>query len=402
VKPPNPLYSSLFHPEWHEQLGNIPWNRNTAIATIQEIAKNTDRHFDRNQLWPEHPDDQEWSSKVPSTSLYWGASGVAHALHFLQSKGYFESECASIEVFENARSVYLGTPDSKKYSPGLYMGELGILLLQFRWYPSAALATAIERCIHATSLMKECDVMWGSPGGLIAAVKMSEWTSDLARWQPIIEKLAFELAHKLQEVDGKHLWAQNIGGSIRYYLGPVHGLTGNWFALEQAEKYLQSGSLDVTRNKIVHTLKTLSVQEGNYVNWYAHTPQSKFLLQFCHGAPGIILTTHRLWNVDGFSETLLAAAECTWHAGPLSHETGTCHGTAGNGHAFLRMHQLTADAKWLDRARLFAMHAIAQSDRRAKEVGRRRFSGLSGDLGLALYLHACIAIDPDFPYLEKF
>ena len=61
--------------------------------------------------------------------------------------------------------------------------------------------------------------------------------------------------------------------------------------------------------------------------------------------------------------TILAAGRAVWHAGPLAKGYGLCHGTAGNGYAFLKLWQRTGDSAWLDRARSFAMHAIAQRDR---------------------------------------
>jgi Lanthionine synthetase C-like protein len=71
-------------------------------------------------------------------------------------------------------------------------------------------------------------------------------------------------------------------------------------------------------------------------------------------------------------DLLVAAGELTWAAGPLAKGPGLCHRTAGNGYAFLKLFKRTGDERWLDRARAFAMHAIAQSDRDAAEYGRRR------------------------------
>ena len=69
-------------------------------------------------------------------------------------------------------------------------------------------------------------------------------------------------------------------------------------------------------------------------------------------------------------------------AGPLAKGPGLCHGTAGNGYAFLKLHRRTG-AALAPRARAFAMHAIAQSERDGP-----RASLWTGDLGVALYLRA--------------
>ena len=44
-----------------------------------------------------------------------------------------------------------------------------------------------------------------------------------------------------------------------------------------------------------------------------------------------------------------------------------CHGTGGNGYAFLKLHRRTGDPVWLERARAFAMTAIAQCRETARD-----------------------------------
>ena len=58
----------------------------------------------------------------------------------------------------------------------------------------------------------------------------------------------------------------------------------------------------------------------------------------------------------------------------------------------LKLLKRTRDRKWLDRARRFAMHALEQ---RTGEHGL-----LEGDLGIALYLRACIDVDDRWPLLD--
>ena len=99
-------------------------------------------------------------------------------------------------------------------------------------------------------------------------------------------------------------------------------------------------------------------------------------------------------------DVLLAAGDLTWTAGPLIKGAGLCHGTAGNGYAFLKLFRRTADERWLDRARAFAVHAIAQSERDAATYGIRRYSLYTGDPGLALYLMHCIDGTDEWPGLD--
>lgn len=69
-------------------------------------------------------------------------------------------------------------------------------------------------------------------------------------------------------------------------------------------------------------------------------------------------------------ELMLKGGALTWAAGPLAKGSNLCHGTGGNGYAFLRLHERTGEALWLDRARAFAMNAIAQWREAREAVGR--------------------------------
>ena len=95
-------------------------------------------------------------------------------------------------------------------------------------------------------------------------------------------------------------------------------------------------------------------------------------------------------------ELLLAGTRLTWEAGPHGPEKGfgICHGTAGNGYALLAAFQRTGDEQWLDRARRFAMHALAQA-----EEGLGRFSLWTGDPGAALFATDCLAGECRYPIL---
>jgi hypothetical protein len=89
-------------------------------------------------------------------------------------------------------------------------------------------------------------------------------------------------------------------------------------------------------------------------------------------------------------DALIAAGELVWMAGPLTKGGGLCHGTAGNGYTFLKLFRRTGDERWLERARAFAMHAIAQCERHASTYSMRRYSLYTGDPGVAVYLMQCI------------
>jgi hypothetical protein len=57
----------------------------------------------------------------------------------------------------------------------------------------------------------------------------------------------------------------------------------------------------------------------------------------------------------------------------------------------------TGDELWLERARHFAMHALAQVERLRSEHGHGRYSLWTGDVGAALYAADCIEGTSNYP-----
>ena len=124
----------------------------------------------------------------------------------------------------------------------------------------------------------------------------------------------------------------------------------------------------------------------------------QIVLQWCTGAPGVIAGA---WNYLD-EDLVLAGAELIWRAGAHRDEKGhgLCHGTSGNGFALLHAFARTGDEHWLERARRFAVHALAQAERIATANGRRRYSLFTGDVGTALFAAACLDADPRFPIVD--
>ena len=102
------------------------------------------------------------------------------------------------------------------------------------------------------------------------------------------------------------------------------------------------------------------------------------------------ITAHLDYYKALHEELAEAGGELAWRAGPLQKGANLCHGTAGNGYAFLALLERTGDELWLTRARAFALHAAGQVERSRSEYGRGRYMLWTGDLGTALYLADCI------------
>ena len=114
------------------------------------------------------------------------------------------------------------------------------------------------------------------------------------------------------------------------------------------------------------------------------------------------MTERRSHRETSSSQTCVAGGELTWQAGPLAKGAGLCHGTAGNGYAFLKLLKRTGNELWLERAQAFAMRAIEQIEQATATYGRGRYTLWTGDLGTALYLHSCLTATAAFPTLDHF
>jgi hypothetical protein len=156
---------------------------------------------------------------------------------------------------------------------------------------------------------------------------------------------------------------------------------------------------------IVNTIVRTATCRDGQVNWRATllAPEggARFLMQFCHGAPGFVICLGDL-PANDLDSLLIAAGETVWSAGPLTKGSNLCHGTAGNGYAFLKLYRRTREALWLDRARAFAMHGIAQTEADRRRHGQGRYSLWTGDPGFAIYLWHCLEGTDLFPTLDVF
>jgi hypothetical protein len=144
--------------------------------------------------------------------------------------------------------------------------------------------------------------------------------------------------------------------------------------------------------KTHETIERAAVVEDGLANWPPYDDgklvrkDGVIRVQWCHGAPGMVTTFADAPFATSELETLmLDAGRLVWAAGPLAKGSNLCHGTGGNGYAFLKLFRRTKDSMWLERARAFAMTAIAQCREKRAEIGRGRYSLWTGDVGAALF-----------------
>ena len=348
----------LWDPSAHQPLAEDGWDAERARAAITTIASHTEDAFAGG--WPAHPLDTDPGDAGPWRGLYLGGAGVVDALRRLSERGLVE--------LRRDYEPYLEQLEGDVEGPSLMFGETGVLLVRQRLSPSQATADRLRELVTANADAEQRELIWGSPGTMLAARELGFDEG----WQQSAERL---LAARDPDTG---LWEQNLYGRIDRHLGPAHGFAGCVLALGGV-----AGAADTARR--------YAVVEDGLANWPAHDDgvlvrNGTIRLQWCHGAPGMVTSLG-----DALDEDLaLAGGELTWRAGPLAKGAGLCHGTAGNGYAFLTLLARTGDERWLDRARRFAGHSIAQVERARAEHGQGRYSLWTGDPGTALYLADCI------------
>jgi hypothetical protein len=295
---------------------------------------------------------------------------------------------------------YLARPDFTEITsgaavPSLWMGEAGILLVAHRLAPARWQEERLLACVRANAANPTRELMWGSPGTMLAAAAMHE-RSGAPEW---VEAWR-ESAQWLWDEWRGDLWQQDLYGQAVSYLGPAHGFAGNVHALARG------GLLDDDRRAELEARAVAAVlahaqRDGDLAQWPPAIGSTVVRTQWCHGAPGIVASLAPVAPRDArLTDVLVAGGELTWRAGPLVKGAGLCHGTAGNGYAFLKLFERTGDERWLDRARAFAIHAAEQVERTRVAYGRGRYTLWTGDAGTALYLSSCLTATAAMPTLD--
>lgn len=390
--------SFLYDPDRHVPLTDARWSADGARAEITDILRDIADGQQVDGGWPLHPlDEESYPANGAKWALYAGAAGVVIGTEILRRAGYAAPDLrAHLPLFH---ANYLRDPDVGEVEAGLQIGELGILVPAILADPgNEVLSQRAEHCMQVLISHPAWEVTSGQTGMMYAALALYRRTGQ-ERWK----------AHYLAGADalfdawtehaegGGWLWRNRIFGGERNYLGACHGVAGNLNVLLTGRDLLPAHMIETAMVRAAETLARHALRQDGMANWFVSTPPTpgRLLMHWCHGAPGIV-TALSPALMDGsdaartLDELIMAAGALVWHAGPLKKGAGLCHGTAGNGYAFLALYHRTGEIIWLDRARAFAAHGIEQRRQHRREFAQARFSLMTGDVGLAAYLHHCL------------
>ena len=397
--------------ERHEPLISIQWDEPSVRACIDAIVRDAINRYTPEALWPSHP--QESFSPDARWNLYVGAAGSIWALNHLAGKAAaieqpdFSTALTAL-IAPNRKWLYGEKAKNDPFAAhGFLTGDTGILLVQACLGDPEELAEQIGSIVDANRDNPAREFMWGSPGTMLASLWLYDCTGKQI-WVDRFRRDAAILWKRLEFFDAArcHLWTQNLYGHEALHIGAVHGFAGNSFPVLRGWRFLSPDEQSRWAERLAESLRRTALWKDDCANWPQsvgkHRPgRTAMLVQHCHGAPGIV-TCFAQFPDSTIDDLLIAGGEMTWCAGPLRKGPGLCHGTAGNGYAFLKLFGRTGDTIWLDRARAFAMHAVAQHVRDAEVYGQFRYTLWTGDLGLAIYLWNCINAADEFPSLDSF
>jgi hypothetical protein len=392
----NPLYD----PAQHRPLEAEPWSESEARAAIEAIAADAISAYRGPELlWPNAPADLDNEPDRPFRNVYFGAAGVAWALDLLARDGLAPQLPGLAELAATLPDAFRAAPELVQLepppAPSLIFGESGILLAAEEIDADVTRRDQLERCVRRNARHPALELCWGSPGTMVAALRLWRRTGE-ERWREAWLDSAQWLLSEWRE----DVWVQDLYGKQHKLTGAGHGFAGNAFAL-LAGRDLLGASADAVGVRIATALRELAVEQDSLAQWFPHADveTERRPLQWCHGSPGIVTSLAALAPDEETDRLLAAGGELVWRAGPLVKGPGLCHGTAGNAYAFLALHARSGDERWLECAQAFAMDAVADVGRRRAGSGRGRYTLFTGDLGVALLLRSCLAVDPTFPLL---
>jgi hypothetical protein len=407
----------------HVPLRLLRWDAGDAAKAIDEIVTDALERFSPERFWPAHPQDDGCADG--NSSIYFGAAGVIWGLEYLTSMAPHAGADFRPVLRGLLRKTWeeMATFGDYAQTGSLLFGDLGTAMVIMRLAPEAFIADHVYARASANMQLPVRELMWGLPGSMLACLAMDQISREKGkakeqekdkdhvqpqpdpRWRALFELQAERLLAELQDTAAGPIWVQDLYGRQQIYLGPVHGYAGNMIPLVRGWEWLTESQRARVADAVPRTLSKNAWRDDGRATWPAVVTEAPppWPCQHCHGAAGMVTTfADAPFTSPELEKLLQEGGDFIWAAGPLAKGSNLCHGTGGNGYAFLKLYQRTKDPLWLERARSFAMTAIAQCREARAEVGRGRYSLWTGDIGLAIYLWDCVKGTPRFPTVDVF
>ncbi|CAG8668995.1 4160_t:CDS:2, partial [Ambispora leptoticha] len=131
------------------------------------------------------------------------------------------------------------------------------------------------------------------------------------------------------------------------YIGAAHGAAGILTILLQFPEKVKE-TYEQIRDAVDFVLFKCQTGAGN---WPPSLDSRKNLVQWCHGAPGVLLLAckaYEIYNDQKYLDLAKKTAEFIHSNGVIHKGVGLCHGVSGNAYPFLAVYQLTQEEKYLE------------------------------------------------------
>ena len=238
--------------------------------------------------------------------MYVGGAGVVEALHRLERRGFVELRRDYVPYLERSLEARPDFPDDDP-ERSLWMGETGIRLVLQRLAPSQANLERLAELIAANEQDEHCELMWGSPGTILAGRELGLDVTPSSEW-----------LQGRRDADG--LWTQRLHGDSSRCLGPAHGFAGCVLALGEGRGV--SETLQRLRRR---GGRARQLAAGRRDDAARRTPRRPDPHAVVPRRAGDRRDARHLLD----EELAVAGGELTWRAGPLRKGASLCHGTAG-------------------------------------------------------------------------
>jgi len=387
----------IYDPAAHESLTDARFDRAGAEAFVVDTVRILAAAYDPDRGWQLHPEDDYGDPEgAVNQGVYFGTAGSLWALWRLAERYDIGLPFDCARAIERCEEQFERFPAEER-TPSYLLGLAGIAFVRYLVTNDVG---ALDRYRDAAARNVDNptrEYLWGAPGTVVPALLLREHTGD-RRFDPLIRVVQEELwkSWDAQSEDASFLWLQELYGHRRRFVGAGHGAISNIAVFVRALDLLHEDRRPELALRLRTMLERYAIIDGRAVNWYGLGTKGadQNRTQWCHGAPGIITSLTWLEPTDDTIEDLLCrGGNGIWQAGPLKKGPTLCHGTAGNGFAFLELARRTGDEMWQDRAQRFAAHAIEQTRQWHATFGMPSASLWTGDAGVALYVDAVLRDD---------
>ncbi|XP_069690733.1 lanC-like protein 2 isoform X2 [Periplaneta americana] len=321
-------------------------------------------------------------------SIYTGTSGIA-LLYLLLSVRLNNASylTRAVEITEQALSRL------KNHRMSYLNGDAGPLALSAVLYHKQGASERSRQCIERLKGMLPQilklnsdlpdEILYGRTGYLYALLylnkSLGQDTIDSKTIQQVVAAVLRSgqiLAEQMQRmIPLMYLWYGE------YYVGAAHGFAGILYMLLQAKDYMSLSDLNNLVRPTIDYLQGVQFPSDNFPSSLGNNTDK--LVQWCHGAPGVVFLyaeAYKVFGDDQYLQTALKCGEVVWKRGILTKGYSICHGVAGNAYTFLVLYQLTGDLKHLHRACKFAEWCTSYGKKQYHTPDRplSMFEGIAG------------------------